>query len=39
KLLKDTHLDDSDAAKDAAKDTHLDAVTTISVPMTTTDQL
>ncbi|GJX12975.1 hypothetical protein Tco_0204733, partial [Tanacetum coccineum] len=28
KLLKDTHLDDSDAAKDAAKDTHLDAVTT-----------
>ncbi|GJZ62721.1 phospholipase-like protein [Tanacetum coccineum] len=35
--LKDTHLDDSDAAKDAAKDTHLDAVTTISVPMTTTE--
>ncbi|GJY93995.1 hypothetical protein Tco_0509777 [Tanacetum coccineum] len=38
KLLKDTHLDDSDAAKDAAKDTHLDAVTTISVPMTTTEK-
>ncbi|GJV54827.1 phospholipase-like protein, partial [Tanacetum coccineum] len=36
--LKDTHLDDSDAAKDAAKDTHLDAVTTISVPMTTTEK-
>ncbi|GJY90802.1 phospholipase-like protein [Tanacetum coccineum] len=35
--LKDTHLDDSDAAKDAAKDTHLDVVTTISVPMTTTE--
>ncbi|GKA02933.1 hypothetical protein Tco_0675714, partial [Tanacetum coccineum] len=35
---KDTHLDDSDAAKDAAKDTHLDAVTTISVPMTTTEK-
>ncbi|GJR09442.1 hypothetical protein Tco_0792094 [Tanacetum coccineum] len=39
KSLKDTHLDDSDAAKDAAKDTHLDAVTTISVPMTTTEKL
>ncbi|GKA47919.1 phospholipase-like protein [Tanacetum coccineum] len=36
---KDTHLDDSDAAKDAAKDTHLDAVTTISVPMTTTEHI
>nr|GEV70100.1 hypothetical protein [Tanacetum cinerariifolium] len=33
KLLKDT----KDAAKDVAKDTHLDAVTTISVPMTTTE--
>ncbi|GJY67984.1 phospholipase-like protein [Tanacetum coccineum] len=32
KLLKDTHLDDSDAAKDTTKDTHLDDVTTISVP-------
>ncbi|GJY35924.1 phospholipase-like protein [Tanacetum coccineum] len=32
---KDTHLDDSDAAKD----THLDVVTTISVPMTTTELL
>ncbi|GKA96147.1 hypothetical protein Tco_0818242 [Tanacetum coccineum] len=33
KLLKDT----KDAAKDAAKDTHLDVVTTISVPMMTTE--
>ncbi|GJT53608.1 phospholipase-like protein [Tanacetum coccineum] len=38
KLLKDTHLDDSDAAKDAAKDTHLDVVTTISIPMTTIEK-
>ncbi|GJY35927.1 hypothetical protein Tco_0421305 [Tanacetum coccineum] len=37
-LLKDTHLDDSDAAKDAAKDTHLDVVTTISIPMTTIEK-
>ncbi|GJT53607.1 hypothetical protein Tco_0988661 [Tanacetum coccineum] len=35
---KDTHLDDSDVAKDAAKDTHLDDVTTILVPMTTTEK-
>ncbi|GJY67986.1 hypothetical protein Tco_0470968 [Tanacetum coccineum] len=32
--LEDTHLDDSDAAKDI----HLDVVTTISVPMTTTEK-
>ncbi|GJZ33265.1 hypothetical protein Tco_0578701 [Tanacetum coccineum] len=38
KVLKDTKDAAKDVAKDAAKDTHLDAVTTISVPMTTTEK-